>query len=151
MNAQIQPIGGSPGNFRPIWLPPLEGHWIISAFIVFLAAVSNRLPNSIISIFTNPLGFFITALIALASYRNGFLPGAFAVLFFLLLVWSSHKSKQVEGFLSASNTVDWVTNSQRWFVEKTLKERPLGIQEKDVATFPIQGSSSQSNNSNGTT
>ena len=151
MSFPNQPIGGSPGNFKPIWHPPLESKWIIATAIVFLGAVCNRLPPHVLNIFTNPIGFFFTSLVALISYRTGFLPGSFAVLFFLLLAWSANKSKQVEGFLSASNTVDWVTNSQRWFVEKTLKERPLGIQEKDVATYPVQGQSSQSSSSTGNT
>jgi hypothetical protein len=81
----------------------------------------------------------------------GFVPGAFAVLFFLLMVWSAHKSKQTEGFLNASNTIDWVNNSQRWFVEKTLKENPKGIQEKSVDTFPIQGATTQSSSATGNT
>jgi hypothetical protein len=147
----IQPSAGTPGNLTPIWMPPLEIRWIITVLIVFMGSVANRLPIQVLNVFTSPIGFFLTALLGIGSYKYGFKPGAFAIFFFLLLAWSTKKSKYAEGFLSASNTVDWVTNSQRWFVEKTLKERPLGIQEKDVKTFPIQGSSSQSNNSNGNT
>jgi hypothetical protein len=67
------------------------------------------------------------------------------------MVWSAEQSQNTEGFLSGVNTVDWVTNSKRWFVEKVLHERPLGIQEKDVNTYPIQGSSPQSGTSAGNT
>ena len=133
------PIGmpGMPGGI-PIWYPPLEIRWIISVLIIFLGAVANRLPQSVLNMFTNPFGFFLTTVIAMIVFYNGFAPGTFAILFFLLLVWSANKSKQVEGFLNASGTVDWVTNSQRWYVEKALKERPIGIQEKNVDTFPVQ-------------
>jgi hypothetical protein len=141
----------SPGNMKPMWHPPIEPRWILTILIIFLASVASRMPPSVLNIFVNPIGFFMTSLISLAVYRIGFAPGAFAILFFLLLVWSANASKQAEGFLSASNTVDWVTNSERWFVEKTLKERPLGIQEKSVNTFPVQGATSQTSNASGTT
>lgn len=142
--------GGSPG-MTPIWHPPVESRWIFALLLVFAGALANRIPPTILQIFTNPIGFFITALVAIASHRLGFVPGAFAVLFFLLMVWSAHKSKQTEGFLNASNTIDWVNNSQRWFVEKTLKEHPKGIQEKGVDTFPIQGATTQSSSATGNT
>lgn len=143
--AVVQP-SPIPGILPPIWYPPIEVRWIFVVVIVFFAAVSNRIPLYIIRIFTSPVGFFITSLVALASYQLDFPPGSFAILFFLLLAWSSEKSKQIEGFLNGSNTVDWVTNSKRWYVEKVLKERPLGIQETNVQTYPIQGSSNQASN-----
>ena len=146
----MQAMGGSPG-INPIWYPPIEVRWIVAALIVFVGAMANRIPKRFLNIFAHPVGFFVTTVLALMSYSMGFVPGAFAILFFLLLAWSAHKSKQVEGFLTASNTVDWVTNSQRWYVEKTLKERPMGIQDKVVDTFPVQGSSNQSSNSTGNT
>jgi hypothetical protein len=77
-------------------------------------------------------------------------PVAFALFFFLLAMWSAHVSSK-EGFMNASSTVDWVTNSKRWFVEKVLMEKPLAIQEKDVATYPVSGLSAQSATSSGTT
>jgi hypothetical protein len=80
-----------------------------------------------------------------------FSPGAFAIMYFLLIAWSLQLTSKQEGFLNASNTLDWVTNSQRWFVEKVLKERPIAIQEKGVDTFPVQGASSQSGVSSGST
>ena len=150
MSFPMQTMGGSPGIY-PIWKPPIELRWIGASLIVFAGAMSNRIPKYILAIFVHPIGFFITTVLAIVSYKIGFIPGTFAIFFFLLLAWAAHKSKQAEGFLNASNTVDWVTNSQRWYVEKTLKERPLGIQEKGVDTFPVQGSSSQASNSSGTT
>ena len=88
---------------------------------------------------------------ALTVYQYGFHPMAFALLFFLLMVWSAEQSQKSEGFLVASNTVDWVTNSKRWFVERVLHERPVGIQEKDVNTYPVQGASPQAGTSAGNT
>jgi hypothetical protein len=139
MSHPIQAMGGAPGMQSPIWHPPIESRWIAACLIVFAGAMANRMPMWVLHFFASPIGFFLTTLVALASYTYKFVPGSFAIFFFLLLVWSAHRSKQLEGFLHASNTVDWVTNSQRWYVEKVLKERPLGIQEKGVDTFPVQG------------
>lgn len=141
----------TPGMMKPIWQPPIEAKWIMVLCIVFFGAVSNRLPTAVTNVFTNPVGFFLTLLLALVSYSAQFPPGAFAILFFLLLVWAVHTSKYAEGFLHGSS-VDWVANpSNRWYVEKVLKERPVGIQEKGVDTFPVQGATSQSSGATGNT
>lgn len=142
---------GGATNGMPLWHPPIASRWIITAIIVFAGAVANRLPPTVRSVFTNPIGFFLTALTAIAAYQIGFPPATFAILFFLLSVWSIDASIKAEGYLNASETVDWVTNSKRWYVEKVLKERPVAIQEKDVSTYPVQGASAQSGTSSGNT
>ena len=149
MNPAIPPPGGAM-NLTPLWHPPIATNWILTTLIVFAGAVVNRLHTKIRKYFTNPLSFFVFVMLALVIYQFGFPPMAFAILFFLLMVWSAEQS-QSEGFLSGVNTVDWVTNSKRWFVEKVLHERPMGIQEKDVATYPIQGASPQAGTSAGNT
>lgn len=131
---QIQLPGG--GMVKPIYYPPIEFRWIVTILIVFFGAVSNRLSPNVRQLFVHPIGFFITALAGVGAFQVGFAPGAFAILFFLLSVWATQFAN--EGFLSASNSVDWVTNSKRWYVEKVLKERPLAIQEKNVSTYPVQ-------------
>jgi hypothetical protein len=140
-----------PGMQAPIWYPPIESRWIITILIVLIASLYKRFNPTILKAFKNPIVFFIISLMALSSYKLGFPPGAFAILFLLLIVWSSQITNREEGYLNASNTIDWVTNSQRWFVEKVLKERPLAIQEKSVDTLPIQSTSSQSGSSVGNT
>lgn len=114
----------------------MEPRWIVTLLIVFAGAVSNRLGGNIQKLFVHPIGFFVTVLAAIGVFQIGFPPGAFAILFFLLSVWSLQYTK--EGFLNASNSVDWVTNTKRWYVEKVLKERPVAIQEKEVSTYPVQ-------------
>ena len=120
----------------PIWHPPIAGKWIAVIVIVFLGAVANRIPHQLRFYVIQPVGFFLIALAAMGSYWGGFYAGTFALFFFLLSIWSA-EARSPEGFLNASNTIDWVTNSKKWFVEKVLKEQPLAIQEKDVSTFPI--------------
>ena len=138
-------------SFTPIWHPPVAGQWIIAVAIVFAGAVANRIPRPIRQLYTNPVGFFLTGVTAIVLLRFEFVPVAFAVLFALLSIWSVEQFDLPEGFLNGSNTVDWVTNSKRWWVEKVLKERPVAIQEKDVDTYPVQGSSAQGGTSSGTT
>jgi hypothetical protein len=135
-----QHFPGGALNLTPIYYPPVSVKWIITGLIVFVGAVANKISSEMRQKFAHPFGFFLTSLAALAMYQLGFPPAAFAILFFLLMTWSAEVSAKQEGFLNASPTVDWVQNSKRWFVEKVLKERPLGIQEKEVLTLPVQGS-----------
>jgi hypothetical protein len=126
-----------PGNPPyPIYYPPIELRWVFTILVVFAGSVTNRLSPSVRNIFGHPVGFFVTAAVAIAIFQAGFAPGAFAILFFLLSVWSTHLS--TEGFLNASS-IEFVTNSKRWFVEEVLKERPVAIQDKNVETYPVQG------------
>ena len=134
--------GGNILNLTPIYYPPIASQWIASILIVFAGAVANRFNNTVRATFTNPIGFFLTALTGIAAFHYGFIPVSFAILFFLLMMWAAQISN-MEGFLNATNTIDWVTNSKRWYVEKVLKERPVAIQEKDVATYPVEGASAQ--------
>lgn len=131
---------------KPIWHPPISVLWIATVLVVFFAAVVNRVPPAVIAMFTSPAGFFGTALAAIACIKLEAIPLGFTILFFLLSAWAIRQFRSpegtegtTEGFLDGSNIVDWVTNSKRWYVEKVLKERPLGIQEKDVNTYPVQG------------
>jgi hypothetical protein len=123
-------------KMQPIWYPPVSVPWIISFLLVLGAANAEALPPRVHAILTHPAGFFITFLVALAAYDAGFAPATFAILFFLLMVWATQRRR--EGF-QLSNTVDWVTNHKRWFAEVVLKEKPMGIREKDVSTYPVQG------------
>lgn len=120
----------------PIWYPPISVPWIVSLVLILAAANVEALPPAVHSILAHPAGFFITFLVALAAFDAGFAPATFAILFFLLMVWATQKRR--EGF-QAAHAVDWVTNNKRWFSEVVLKEKPMGIKDKDVATYPVQG------------
>jgi hypothetical protein len=126
-----------PQQLPPIWYPPITVKWILTALIVFAGAVAPRIPETYRQYIVHPLGFFLIAIASLGMYQWGFPPASFALLFFLLSVWAAHQTGLTEGFLSASSTVDWVNNSKRWYVEKVLREKPLGIQDKEVSTYPV--------------
>ena len=131
--------------------PPIASKWLVTGLIVFAGAVADRWNPTVRAIIAGPIGFFITSLTAIAAYQLEFPPATFAILFMLLNAWAVSMASRQEGFVNGANTVDWVTNSKRWFVEKVLKERPLAIQEKDVATYPVEGPSAQGSTSGGTT
>lgn len=131
--------------------PPIASKWIISGLVVFAGAVADRWNPSVRAAVVSPVGFFLIATAAIAAYEVGFPPASFAILFMLLNAWAVSLANKDEGFVNGANTVDWVTNSKRWFVEKVLKERPIAIQEKDVATYPVEGPSAQGSISAGTT
>lgn len=134
------PGGGFiPGT--PIWYPPVATKWLFTALIVFVGAMANRFKPNVRNIFASPAGFFVTALVAMYVFQEGHAPLAFAIFFMLLMMWSVQLAENKEGFLCASNAYDWVTTSKRWLVERVLKERPVAIQERDVATYPVSGSS----------
>lgn len=136
---------------RPVWLPPIDARWVYTALIVFVAAQADRIEPELRAKFTHPVGLFAVLLAALGLYNTGYKPAAFATVFLALMLWSTDMTHKTEGFMDAAPTLDWVTNSKRWFVERVLKERPVAIQERDVATYPIAGASAQAGTQAGTT
>ena len=124
-----------PNTLGPIWYPPVSPKWIFTFFVVFAGAVANKIKPELRGQFTNPVGFFLTSAAAVGAYSLGFYPASFAIIFFLLMVMLAQST--TEGFLVGSNTIDWVVNSKRWWVERVLKERPLGIREKGLPNLPI--------------
>jgi hypothetical protein len=143
MNFQGNGAPGGALSFGQLWHPPISLPWMVSIAILLVSVNLDALSPTFLRLVQSPLGFFLGLLVALGIYQVGFPPGCFAVLFFLLMVWI-RRNKHMEGFhpYGPYGNVDWVTNNKRWFVEKVLKEKPAGIQEKDVATYPIQGDSS---------
>jgi len=97
------------------------------------------------------VGFFVVALVALAAIHAHMRPLGFAILFFLLCVWSA-ATIQTEGFVCRVEQVDAVENPKRkWFVEAVLHETPAGIKTTVDATSAVGGMSAQGGTSAGTT
>lgn len=161
-------VGGALFPPVPLWYPPMSMKWIGTGFLVFAGAAAHKMPSNIRGFFASPLGFFATALVALFVFQRGFEPAAFAILFMLLMMWSATQTRvaegmtvgnfltsTTEGFLCPSSvpmTVDYNPDpKQRWFVERVLGEGGVGVQEKDVATYPVQGASTQAGTSAGNT
>lgn len=126
-------------NPGPIWHPPIPTEWILSFLILVGASNIEALPPQVSRTILHPAGFFITFLFAIAAFDAGYTIAPFAILFCLLLSWVTNERN--EGF-QVAGTVDWVQNNKRWFVESVLKEKPLGIKDKDVNTYPVQGDNS---------
>ncbi len=135
MNYSITPPGGA---IKPVWHPPIPMEWILSFFILIAASNIEALPSPVYKTILHPVGFFMTFLLALAAFDAGYKVAPLVILFFLLLAWVTRE--RAEGF-QASGTIDWVQNNKRWFSEVVLKEKPKGIKDKDVNTYPVQGES----------
>ena len=118
------PVPGGGGYLPniPIWYPPMSVKWMATGLLLFCGAVANRFKPEVRALFTGPVGFFATAVLAAMLFQYGFPPLAFALLFVLLMMWSAQESllgegwiePPREGFLNFSNTVDWVTRHKRW-------------------------------------
>jgi hypothetical protein len=134
------------GKQTPIWLPPVQTDWLIALILVVIGSNIEMIPEQYHSTIGNPLVFLVGMLVAAGLASVGEHPIAFAIAFCLVNIVRIMPKKQVlepnpgvtkEGFQPAG-TLDWVTTHKKWFVEKVLHERPVAIQEKEVATYPIQ-------------
>jgi hypothetical protein len=131
----------------PIWMPPLSFATILTILFIIGAAQADKLPSVIPQTMIHPVGFILTVLIAISLYEYNSIPLAVALVVLLLSVWAAHHKSPQEGFVPfvPSGTIDWVNNDkQKWFVERVLRETPVGIQDKNVATYPVQTESSSS-------
>ena len=149
----------------PVWMPPLSIKNILTIVFVISATQADKLPNQVSQFLLHPIGFIISSLIAISAFEYGAPSFAVALILLLLSVWAAkHSQKQLtsepktfapfslssnlfESFVpsSPSGAIDWVTEPKKWFVERVLKENPLGILAKDVQTYPVQTESSSSN------
>ena len=139
-------------NATPIWMPPLSFATLLTIVCIIGATQADKLPSTIPATLLHPVGFILTVLIAISLYEYNSVPLAISLILLLLSVWAAHHTvakvpASSEGFLPfvPSGTIDWVNDDkQKWFVERVLKETPMGIQDKNVATYPIQTESSSS-------
>jgi hypothetical protein len=140
----------------PIWMPPLSGKTIFTVIFVIAATQADKLPEQFNTFLLHPIGFILSILIAISAFEYGAPSFAVALILLLLSVWSFKKVKSknaiynkpyAENFTTyiPSGTIDWVFEPKKWFVEKVMKETPLGIVAKDVHTYPVQTESSSSN------
>jgi hypothetical protein len=136
----------------PNWLPPIQIDWIFATVLIILGANIEKIPVEYHTQLANQLIFLIGMLFSAGLAALKQIPIAFATAFFLVNLIRLMPKKELskehypgkkqegatkEGFVP-SGTMDWVTTQKKWFVEKVLHERPVAIQEKEVATYPIQ-------------
>lgn len=139
-------------NATPIWMPPLSFATLVTILCIIGATQADKLPSVIPTTLLHPVGFILTVLIAISLYEYNSVPLAISLILLLLSVWAAHHTiskvpASSEGFLPfvPSGTIDWVNNDkQKWFVERVLKETPMGIQDSKIATYPVQTESSSS-------
>lgn len=148
----------------PVWMPPLSFKNIFTIIFIISATQADKLPDQVSQFLLHPIGFILTALIAISAFEYGAPSFAVALVLLLLSVWAAkHSKNQIsydsnktfdqfemnynEQFVpySSSGNIDLVTEPKKWFVERVLKENPLAIFAKDVKTYPVQTESSSSN------
>jgi hypothetical protein len=133
--------------------PPITPETIIAILLIIGGSMIEVVPEQYHSMVSNPLVFLVGMLLAAGLASANLIPIAFSVAFFLVNLLRIMPKKLIkktvikttkitspgakEGF-QPSGTIDWVTNHKKWFVEKVLKEKPMGIQEKEVYTYPVQ-------------
>jgi len=141
-----------PNPYQPthlMFVPSLV--WLLVAGFLFAGAVAQRLPAFVGQQIHRPIGFFVVAFAALAAIHYHMRPLGFAILFFLLCVWST-VTVRTEGFVCLVENVDAVENPKRkWFVESVLHETPDGIKTTVDQTAAVGGMSAQGGTSAGTT
>ena len=141
--------------------PPVKPDIIIAVLLIVLGSTIEMVPQEYHLILSNPIVFFVGMLLSAGLAAMNLIPIAFAVAFFLVNLlrimpkktikktivkttkvsnpgFKNDVSEVKEGFMAPSGTIDWVTNNKKWFVEKVLMEKPIGIQEKEVSTYPVQ-------------
>jgi hypothetical protein len=170
MNPTPGVTGGGFLSNVPLYYPPVSVKWMLTILLIFIGSVANRFKPEVRKVFTGPVGFFATSVLAFLTFKHGFPPLAFALLFVLLTMWATQTSEGFacaakniqyagqelypqffEGFLGGMDSIEWVTNHKRWFVERVLKEHPEAIVDKGVLTLPISGFSAQGSTINGST
>jgi predicted membrane protein len=146
--------------------PPIGPHIIIALVLIIFASMIELIPQEYHGLLTNPIIFLVGMFLIAGLASINLIPLAFAVAFLLVNllrimpkksikssetkiinpgikeISESKESKELkeikEGFVIPSGTIDWVNNKKKWFVEKVLMEKPIGIQEKEVSTYPVQ-------------
>ena len=128
----------------PNWLPPFDIQWILAAILVLLGSNIEKIPSEYHTQIASPLIFLIGMLFSAGLAALKQISLAFASAFFLVnlvrlmpkkTLEKVHSPGSKEGF-APSGTIDWVTTQKKWFVEKVLQEKPIGIQDKEVLTYP---------------
>ena len=147
----------APGGMPQVNIsPPLKFELLCAILLIIGGSMIEQVPQGYHENLSNPLIFLIGMLFSAGFAAIGLIPLAFAMAFFLVnllrimpkrtIIKTTKNTnpgepviiKTKEGF-QPSGTIDWVTNQKKkWFVEKVLEERPIAIQEKEVATYPIQ-------------
>ena len=70
----------------PVWMPPLSVKTILTIIFIISATQADKLPEQVSQILLHPIGFILSALIAISAFEYG--APSFAVALILLLYFS---------------------------------------------------------------
>lgn len=144
MNAPLQQ-----GGLRENLLDFLEKTKMFQSllFYVFFTCVivfKNLIPPAIYMQLDSFLGRLLAvAVVAFMTTQYGWILGLLAAVAIALLLGLPKTLQQMrEGFSSGGETaVQVIPTDKKWFVEKTLHENPVAIEEEKVITSPVQNDS----------
>lgn len=118
-----------PSATRPHWIP-VNPSWIVSAGLVLLGVLPHQIPHAGRQLLHNGLGAIAFA--AAAAWVTTKVPVlGIAMLIMLAGVWFHGPRLQTTEAFATLNK-DEVKRRKYWHVEKTLKEKPKGIQERTM-------------------
>lgn len=116
---------------------------LILGFIVLGITFYNTIPSVYVNQADTNLGrLLMVVLLYLAIDFGGWIHGILLSIFFGLLLSVSTRPR-IEGFKS-DQEIRIVPEKKLWFVEETLKERPIAIEDEKVRTMAVQDNNSQS-------
>ena len=118
-------------------IPPVY-NIIYGAILVLLIVYAGEVPMSIRTTLDTMFGRALGIVIMLGTLR--YVGWVYALLFAIafVLILDSATREVNEGFLTLEHKKVERPN-ERWFVEKVLGERTIGIETDNVITQPVQG------------
>ena len=125
---------------------------LVVAGLLVLGTFVEIAPRNSLEFLNNTLGrslfFIIPFLIAIfLDWPTGVLAATVSLIIFARL----QKQDNSEGFSDSGDgsdkSTDLISNSNRWFIERVLDERPIAISSDRVTTSPVNGSNSRNSSS----
>jgi hypothetical protein len=134
---------------------PLEFYFgvVIVLGIIYVGQIPDRITFQANTLLGRLFLFAFTVLVAdMYSWVYALLMAVFTVLVISVSPRTVSEAFQMMSKEGMSDMdVKLVTQKKRWWVERVLRENPLGIEEEKVTTSPIQDSGNASNSTTSST
>lgn len=117
---------------------------VLGLGIVFVREIPLKVRRTAESLIGRAVLFGVTVFITMNS---PWINGVLFVIFALLILSMSPRSS--EGFQNSTTSVKLISDKNLWFVEAVLKENPVGIEDDEVQTSPIQDGANSSRSTSG--
>jgi len=140
MNTQVQ-LGGVRESLID-FLQKTKVFQTLLLYIIFIMLIvfKNQVPSSIYEQADSLMGRLLAVfLIAFLTIEFDWILGLLAAIAVALLLGLPRNVSILEGFGSGGETaMQIIPTNKKWFVERTLHENPIAIEEEKVVTSAIQ-------------